>query len=453
MSRCETRVDRAGGLVFHSGVSKQRPSGQLAKAAKAAMRSASRKKHNWKKRVFRNSYTRGAQQRRVKNWSIKLQHEGVRRTLSLKATTRGAAALEAQSLWDSILTRGWDSIAALPSLKMSGLNFRQSMHLAKTTERYWRGRLIRRPSLDPRQTGKPEFSARIDHPGGSHYFPLGTLDEGSAATAAREIHQTAVRDGWKNVRDSYRRELTVALHWADDPVAWTYTTLQSIPNDLAERPPLPPRNETRALPVLVIESDPGVRRAVAECIDRQEGFICVGQSESGQAAISMLRRAQVRLVLAGRSLADQSAAEFERALRETTGTVALFFGIYEDSDHLFRATPGGASGYFLKRTPPGSLLEPIAGLETLSREKIGSTIRRYFQKVVALLSAQGGKEMARLTAREHEILNLLSRGHLDKEIADALRISVWTVHGHLKKVFEKLGVHTRTEAAIKYLDK
>ena len=61
--------------------------------------------------------------------------------------------------------------------------------------------------------------------------------------------------------------------------------------------------------------------------------------------------------------------------------------------------------------------------------------------------------MSRLTARELEILGQMARGFLDKEIANGLRISVWTVHGHAKKIYEKLGVHSRTEAVVKYLQK
>jgi DNA-binding NarL/FixJ family response regulator len=103
------------------------------------------------------------------------------------------------------------------------------------------------------------------------------------------------------------------------------------------------------------------------------------------------------------------------------------------------------------------LFEPIAealGVETLTQERIAQHVRRYFHDVIVSLSADdAAREMAKLTHREHEILNLLSKGYVDKEIAEALGISVWTVHGHLKKVFEKLGVHTRTEAAIKYLHK
>ena len=73
--------------------------------------------------------------------------------------------------------------------------------------------------------------------------------------------------------------------------------------------------------------------------------------------------------------------------------------------------------------------------------------------VESLSTPESARETARLTQRERDILNLLSEGCLDKEIADALGISLWTVHSHLKKIYEKLGVHTRTEAAIRYLHK
>ena len=68
-------------------------------------------------------------------------------------------------------------------------------------------------------------------------------------------------------------------------------------------------------------------------------------------------------------------------------------------------------------------------------------------------AAQETPGLTRLTAREQEILNCVSKGFLDKEIAGALRISIWTVHNHLKQVYKKLNVHTRTEAVMKYLQK
>jgi DNA-binding NarL/FixJ family response regulator len=131
--------------------------------------------------------------------------------------------------------------------------------------------------------------------------------------------------------------------------------------------------------------------------------------------------------------------------------------VYEDSDQLFKATPGGASSYLLKRTTPDKLLDPIAGPsgeKHFSSELIAFRVRQYFRKVIdSLPVGDASPDLAKLTQREQEILNLLSKGYVDKEIAEALRISIWTVHGHMKNIFEKLGVHTRTEAVVKYLHK
>jgi len=73
--------------------------------------------------------------------------------------------------------------------------------------------------------------------------------------------------------------------------------------------------------------------------------------------------------------------------------------------------------------------------------------------VVSLRIDGYAHELVNLTPLEHEILDLLSKGHPDKEMAEILRISTWTVHGHLKKIFEKLGAHNRTDAVVKYLHK
>ena len=135
----------------------------------------------------------------------------------------------------------------------------------------------------------------------------------------------------------------------------------------------------------------------------------------------------------------------------------LIFSIYEDCDELFKCAPGGAASYLFRRTLPTRILEPIAEppeRRFLSRENIVDRIRQYFQATVASLPAGSlAQVLTTLTQREHEILGLLSKGQPDKEIADLLRISTWTVHGHLKKIFEKLAVHNRTEAVLTYLHK
>jgi DNA-binding NarL/FixJ family response regulator len=171
---------------------------------------------------------------------------------------------------------------------------------------------------------------------------------------------------------------------------------------------------------------------------------------------SAARRGALQLALVNRNTPEIADAGF-RLHRIMPPLPVVFFTTYEDSDQLFKATPGGASAYLLRRTLPERLLEPIADAvndKLLTRERVAACVRGYFHSVTVGLSVEDSvQEMGNLTHRENEILNLLTKAHADKEIAGALGISVWTVHGHLKRIFEKLGVHTRTEAAIKYLHK
>jgi DNA-binding NarL/FixJ family response regulator len=123
---------------------------------------------------------------------------------------------------------------------------------------------------------------------------------------------------------------------------------------------------------------------------------------------------------------------------------------------MFASTPGGAGGYLLKRVKPDRLLEPI--LNVPSRSELMSDdlllrVKYYFQELLQLHSAHDTSAVAKLTRREREVLALLSKGCVDKEIAHAMGIGVWTVHGHIKRIFEQLKVRTRTEAVIRYLEK
>jgi DNA-binding NarL/FixJ family response regulator len=416
----------------------------------------------WRRRVFRNTYTRGGRCIEIKGWSVKIQHHGTRRTFSLAAKNRMAAAVEAQAIYQTILTQGWDA-AARDALRDAAPPHTQVVSdappLPKTDARYWKRRLLRRrPTSIANLTTSGEFSARIEHAGTSYYFPLGTLHEDSAAAKARDIYLAVVKDGWDTVNQWFPHEVTVAVHWADNPLAWTYATFHTVVEDLVPRTAFGASRRSRHVPVAVVESDASIRRALFRCVNSQDGFTCTATFASAKEALHGIPRCASHLVLVSRALPDITPNEFADRLRRLAPDLAvLFFAAYEDSDQLFKATPGGASGYLLKRTPPERLFEPVMEAleaETLSAERIALHVRRYFQNLIASLSGDdSAHDMAKLTHREHEILNLLSKGYVDKEIAEALTISIWTVHGHLKKIFEKLGVHTRTEAAIKYLHK
>jgi DNA-binding NarL/FixJ family response regulator len=223
--------------------------------------------------------------------------------------------------------------------------------------------------------------------------------------------------------------------------------------------------ESAKLPVLsnkfkvgIVETDPGLRQALSWCINQQDGCLCVATFANAAGALSEAQRHSIDLLLVNQNLSDKSGIACLNELSALAPKIfGLLFSAFEDSEQLFEAAPGGAPCYVFRRISPTKILVPLeAALKTgtRTRENFNKSIRRYFEDVVISSPIHGSaSELSNLTPREHEILALLSKGHPDKEIADFLRISTWTVHGHLKKIFEKLGAHNRTDAVVKYLNK
>ena len=129
---------------------------------------------------------------------------------------------------------------------------------------------------------------------------------------------------------------------------------------------------------------------------------------------------------------------------------------------MFNSTAGSLYGYFLHRTPPGRVLHllegnaptGVKGKPRLNAATLSRWVRQYFKKQVDFLATEpGGDALPHLTPREHQVMTHLCRGALDKEIAEMLQISAWTVHNHLKNIYEKLRVQNRAEAVMEYLQK
>jgi DNA-binding NarL/FixJ family response regulator len=204
-----------------------------------------------------------------------------------------------------------------------------------------------------------------------------------------------------------------------------------------------------------VESEPGVSRALTGILQRYHAAVL--HFADANRALSQIPQSRADLVLVNHSLAGLSGEEFIEGLAILAPHAArIVYSIHEDSEELFKSTPGGASGYLLKRTPPEHLLAPIESLlaaGSISNAAMSESIREYFQAVTLALQTGQPQPISRLTPREKEIMDCLSKGYLDKEIAGALGISAWTVHGHIKNIFEKLGVHSRIEAVLKYLHK
>ncbi len=127
----------------------------------------------------------------------------------------------------------------------------------------------------------------------------------------------------------------------------------------------------------------------------------------------------------------------------------LMLTTYEESDLIFDSLRKGASGYLLKNLPPAELVQAVeqvhAGGAPMSMQ-IARKVVTHFQKI-----KQPSSEVEQLTKREQEILALLAKGYLYKEIADLLSITLSTVRAHLHTVYEKLHVQSRTQAVVKFL--
>lgn len=299
-----------------------------------------------------------------------------------------------------------------------------------------------------------EYSAAIEVEGTRHFFPLQTDQYDQAVARRAELLDTLRRRGWNGLRRSASREITVAIFWLLNPVACTYTTLFTLPVTGRKTSPGSPTNGRHRVRVGLVEAEREIAAAVAHWIGEHPGFETAGVADSWSALDVDL----CDVVLANRALPEIAGDERLRTTRQRHPKTAIFpLGIYPDSDSIFHSVSGVSRGYCFRRRIPTALFEPLGRWERprhFTPSTAMSCIHGYFQKLFdPSPEAESSVERLNLTPRENEILQCLSRGLKDKEIASALQLSVWTVHGHVKSVFEKLHVHSRTEAVVKYLQK
>lgn len=318
----------------------------------------------------------------------------------------------------------------------------------------WKDRLVvRRYRFPLSGEKKNDLSACIEHAGVSFWFPLGTSDLKLAAVKAREINDFVVQSGWDEASRQFSRELMVGFEWCSNPILWTYTTLHTL---VQPRAASKKENRAQAQRVLIVEPDAGIRQALQCCIDQQPGFSSV-PCDSAEAFPAEFALHKPQLILVNRHLAKLIGCDSPGRLAPIQPDVpALTYSVVTTGDELFVSTPGGAAGYFLKRVDPLRILEPIlnrSGQTDLAGGDLLSLVKSYFNEMLSPARHPENSGVARLTPREHEVLALLSKGLVDKEIAQAMGISTWTVHDHMKSIFDRLQVRTRTEAVVRYLEK
>jgi DNA-binding NarL/FixJ family response regulator len=204
--------------------------------------------------------------------------------------------------------------------------------------------------------------------------------------------------------------------------------------------------------VAIVEDNDKIREGLAVIIDGSEGYECSAAYESAEEALRHLPAYKPDVVLMDIQLPKMSGIQcLEKLKVQNPDIQVMMLTVYEDDEKIFKSILAGASGYILKRTPPAELLEAIRELHEGGSPMSDQIARKVVQAFQEL--GKSSKETENLSDREMEILSYLAKGYHDKEIADKLFLSIKTVRTHLRNIYKKLHVRSRTEAVLKYLHK
>jgi len=204
--------------------------------------------------------------------------------------------------------------------------------------------------------------------------------------------------------------------------------------------------------ISIIEDDDPTRQILTEIIANTPNMSLVSQYDRCDTAIKALPADAPDVVLVDINLPEINGVEAVRRLKpEMPKTQFLMLTVYEDADHIFAALAAGATGYLLKGTRRGELLEAI-GQIMAGGSPMSSGIAR---KVVQSFSATPANrsDLDALSPREQSVLALLSKGYLYKEIAESLGVSGPTVNTYIRRIYDKLQVHSRSQAITRYFQK
>jgi len=203
--------------------------------------------------------------------------------------------------------------------------------------------------------------------------------------------------------------------------------------------------------ILIIEDDEEIRTGYTFIINYTKEYSCTGFSNA-EDALKYIEQRKPDLVLMDVNLPGMSGIECTRIIKSSYPEILIMmFTVYENNENVFKALEAGASGYILKQSSPDELLDAIRLLDN-GGSPMSSSIARMV--VSSFSKIQDQKENKyNLSEREKEVLDLLAEGFRYKDIAEKLFISISTVRSHIYSMYEKLHVHNRTEALIKYKKK
>jgi DNA-binding NarL/FixJ family response regulator len=210
------------------------------------------------------------------------------------------------------------------------------------------------------------------------------------------------------------------------------------------------RKASDLIRVAIIEDDAPLRKILEGWLRQDNDIEVVGAFAHGEQAVAQLIPTRPDVVLVDINLPGITGIDCVRRLKpQMPETQFAMLTVYEDTQRIFKSLAAGATGYLLKRASAEELLSAVKAVHRGESPMSGSIARKVVSLFQRNISVNIGK--AGLGARELEILHLLSRGFLYKEIAEELGVSHFTVNAHIRSIYEKLHVHSRSQAVAKYL--
>jgi DNA-binding NarL/FixJ family response regulator len=214
-------------------------------------------------------------------------------------------------------------------------------------------------------------------------------------------------------------------------------------------------DKTNMNTVAIVEDDDRVRRSLVSMIQHIPGCACVGNYGSGEAALEGLAQLRARVIVMDINLPGMDGVECVRQLAgRDPGVLIIMLTVHEDTDTIFDALAAGASGYLLKPVRTQELaeaLQDMLGGGAPMSSSIARKVVQTFRKPTTETNSPATDTT--LSVREIDVLHLLSKGHLYKEIGETLDISYGTVRTYIQRIYKKLHVRSRAQAVAQHLIK
>ena len=207
--------------------------------------------------------------------------------------------------------------------------------------------------------------------------------------------------------------------------------------------------------VAIIEDQQQTRQMLSVLINGTEGYECVAAFENAENAIAVIPNLNLDVALVDIHLHEgMTGTESVRQLKILCPEIQFIMCTsLEDTDNIFAALQAGATGYLTKSTPPAKILEAISDAHNGGAPMSSQIARKVISYFFTAANKTKNTELEKLSTREQEILNYLSKGYRYKEIAAMLFINIETVRKHIHNIYEKLQVNSRTDALNKVYGK